>query len=171
MKWSDHPVAHLRKVAIAYKKELAIGAVGKMSKSDLIALLDKHLTLGEDGKISIKGKYTPKKDLDVILEEPKEKEKAKPKMKKEKESTEKESKVYEEKEGHKVMEKEEKQEEKPIIKDPSKLSLDEIKEHLKYYNIKHSPNRKLFTLIQLYKDKLLPYKNDSKKLNEMKEMK
>ena len=57
MKWSDHPVAHLRKVASAYKRELSIGAVSKMTKPDLIALLDKHLTLGEDGKISIKAKY------------------------------------------------------------------------------------------------------------------
>jgi hypothetical protein len=69
MKWSDHPVAHLRKVAIAYKKELAIGAVSKMSKSDLIVLLDKHLTLGEDGKISIK--FTKQKPLAVTIGKPK----------------------------------------------------------------------------------------------------
>ena len=73
MKWSSHPVAHLRKVAIAYKKELAIGAVSKMKKADLIVLLDKHLILGDDGKISIKG--SPTKSLDIKIEEPIEKKK------------------------------------------------------------------------------------------------
>lgn len=115
MKWSEHPVAHLRKVAIAYKKELGVGAVGKMSKPDLIILLDKHLTLGEDGKISIKGKSSGEKELEDILEG-KEKEEVKPKMKREKESTEKESKAHEKKEGHKVHEKKESKEMKDVEK-------------------------------------------------------
>ena len=90
MKWSEHPVAHLRKVAIAYKKELGVGAVSKMSKPDLIVLLDKHLILGDDGKISIKGKSTESKDLEDILE-------VKPKMKRE--VKEKQTKSMEKKEG------------------------------------------------------------------------
>tara|TARA_R110002126_G_scaffold190896_1_gene339041 strand:- start:10 stop:354 length:345 start_codon:yes stop_codon:yes gene_type:complete len=98
MKWSSHPVAHLRKVAIAYKKELGVGAVSKMSKPDLVVLLDKHLILGDDGKISIKGKSTESKDLEEILEsKKKEEEEVKPKMKREV----KESKAMEKKEGQK----------------------------------------------------------------------
>jgi hypothetical protein len=95
--FAKHPVAHLRKVAIAYKKELGISAVGKMTKPELVMLLDKHLTLDEDHKISIKGKSSGSKDLEDILEG-KEKEEVKPKMKREKESTEKESKAHEKKE-------------------------------------------------------------------------
>ena len=101
MKWSSHPVAHLRKVAIAYKKELAIGAVSKMKKADLIVLLDKHLILGDDGKISIKGKSSESKDLEDILEGKEKEEEVKPKMKREKESSEKESKAMEKKEAEK----------------------------------------------------------------------
>ena len=103
MKWSEHPVAHLRKVAIAYKKELAIGAVSKMTKPDLIVLLDKKLILGDDGKISIKGKSSESKDLEDILEgkEKEEEEEVKPKMKREKELKEKESKTMEKKEAEK----------------------------------------------------------------------
>ena len=101
MKWSSHPVAHLRKVAIAYKKELGVGAVSKMSKPDLIVLLDKHLILGDDGKISIKGKSTESKDLEDILEGKEKEEEVKPKIKREKESSEKESKAMEKKEDEK----------------------------------------------------------------------
>lgn len=102
MKWSSHPVAHLRKVAIAYKKELGVGAVSKMSKPDLIVLLDKHLILGDDGKISIKGKSSESKELEDILEgKEKEEEEVKPKMKREKELKEKESKSMEKKEAEK----------------------------------------------------------------------
>ena len=103
MKWSSHPVAHLRKVAIAYKKELGVGAVSKMSKPDLIVLLDKHLILGDDGKISIKGKSSESKDLEDILEGKEKEEEVKPKMKREKElkEKEKESKTMEKKEAEK----------------------------------------------------------------------
>ena len=121
MKWSDHPVAHLRKIASEYKKELSIGAVSKMSKSDLIALLDKHLILGEDGKISVKAKYIQSKPLDIKIEEPK--EKAKPKAKKEIVKMAKEIKKEVEKKEMKPL--------KKIIKRKEKVVLEEKKEEPK----------------------------------------
>jgi len=55
MKWADYTLAQLKTVAVKYKKHMAIGAVSKMKKEDLIKVLDKHLILAEDGKkISIK---------------------------------------------------------------------------------------------------------------------
>ena len=94
--FSKHPVSHLRKVAMAYKKELGVSAVSKMTKADLIVLLDKFLVLDKDDKIRIKGKSTEGKDLEEILEsKEKEEEEVKPKMKREV----KESKAMEKKEG------------------------------------------------------------------------
>lgn len=53
MKWEDHSVAELRTVARAYKKHMMIGAPSKMSKKELIAVLNKHLMI-EDGTNKIK---------------------------------------------------------------------------------------------------------------------
>jgi len=66
--FAKHPVAHLRKVAMAYKKELGVSAVGKMTKPELVMLLDKYLSLDEDHKITVKGKSSGSKDLEDILE-------------------------------------------------------------------------------------------------------
>jgi hypothetical protein len=94
-RFAEHPVGHLRKVAMAYKKELGITAVGKMTKPELVMLLDKYLSLDEDHKISVKGKSSGSKDLEDILEG------------KKMEEGEKESKAHEKKEVHKGMEKKE----------------------------------------------------------------
>jgi hypothetical protein len=165
MKWSDHPVAHLRKVAIAYKKELAIGAVSKMSKSDLIVLLDKHLTLGDDNKITIKGKYVPTKTLDVILQEPKQKKTKKEEAKKEeakKEEAKKEEAKKEEEKKEEPKKEKAKEEQLPQFEEYSKNETyydgDEFTYNGKIYKVKSGeevsgippPNKKYYENLSRY---------------------
>lgn len=47
-KWGSFSLAELRKVAKSYKDHTKVSAVSKMSKKDLIVLLDKHLILDKD---------------------------------------------------------------------------------------------------------------------------
>ena len=54
MRWEDHSLAELKTVAKAYKKHISIGAVSKMKKSELIAVLDKHLRIDENNKIKVR---------------------------------------------------------------------------------------------------------------------
>ena len=51
--WEEHPITHLRKVAMLYKKELYLGPISKMSKAELIKVLDKYLIIAE-GQIRVK---------------------------------------------------------------------------------------------------------------------
>jgi hypothetical protein len=54
MRWEDHSLAELKTVAKAYKKHISIGAVSKMKKPELIAVLDKHLRIDENNKIKVR---------------------------------------------------------------------------------------------------------------------
>jgi len=51
--WKEHTVGELRVIAKAYKKHTKVGAVSKMKKTDLIAVLDKHLEI-VDGMIKVR---------------------------------------------------------------------------------------------------------------------
>ena len=51
--WKEHTVGELRVIAKAYKKHTKVGAVSKMKKTDLIAVLDKHLEI-IDGMIKVR---------------------------------------------------------------------------------------------------------------------
>lgn len=61
--WKKHSVGELRIIAKAYKKHTKVGAVSKMKKGELIALLDKHLLIDDAG--SIKVRATQEAALDV----------------------------------------------------------------------------------------------------------
>ena len=46
--WKTFSLAELRKVGRAYKDHTEVGSVSKMSKKELLVLLDKHLLLNKD---------------------------------------------------------------------------------------------------------------------------
>ena len=52
--WKKHSVSELRIIAKAYKKHTKVGAVSKMKKGELIALLDKHLLIDDAGMIKVR---------------------------------------------------------------------------------------------------------------------
>ena len=75
-KWGSFSLAELRKVAKSYKDETKIGAVSKMSKKDLIVLLDKHLLLDKD-TAEIKRRSAPESSLGAVERLPKKMKKSK----------------------------------------------------------------------------------------------
>ena len=69
-KWSSFSLAELRKVAKAYKDHTKVPAPSKMTKKDLIVLLDKHLLLDKD-TAEIKVKSTIESSLGEVERMPK----------------------------------------------------------------------------------------------------
>lgn len=91
--WKKYSVKELREVAKAYKEHLSIGAPSKMTKKELIAVLDKHLRIEEGtNKIYVRAtelaelqtkKSKGEKEAKEIYKSLKAKEEAMSKMKKE----------------------------------------------------------------------------------------
>lgn len=69
-KWSSFSLAELRKVAKAYKDHTKVPAPSKMTKKDLIVLLDKHLLLDKD-TAEIKVRETMESSLGEVERMPK----------------------------------------------------------------------------------------------------